>query len=109
MASRVLVIFYLTDMVLEIQGLQDTVAGTYLNAATVTVDVHKKSDDSAVTGATGLVMNYVAASNGVYRVTIPDTASIERDEQYIAKITVDAGAGLNGYWEIDMRSQVRFE
>lgn len=106
--ARVKVLYYQTDMVLEVDGLKDAVADTFINSATVTADVVKKSDDSAVTGATGLTLSYVAASNGTYRVTIPDTASFDRDERYLAKITIDGGAGLATYLEVDIQSQVRF-
>ncbi len=104
------VIFYANDNLFELLGLKNAETGAFINAgATITLDLHKKSDDSAVTGATALTMTYRAGSNGEYVTTIPDTASVDRNERYIAKITANAGAGLQGYWEIQVQSQVRYE
>ncbi len=103
------VIFYANDNLFELLGLKNAETGAFINTATVTLNLHKKSDDSLVAGAGPLNMTYRTASNGEYVATIPDTANVDRNERYIAKITADGGAGLQGYWEIQVQSQVRYE
>lgn len=107
--DNVKVLFYNNDNLLEIIGLKNAATDSFINNATVTADIHLKSDDSQVTGATGLTLAYVSGSNGNYRTTVPDTANIAQSEEYVAKITADGGAGLKGYWEILIQSQVRYE
>lgn len=103
------VIFYLNDNLFEILGLKNAETDAYINngVTAITLDLVLKSDGSAITGATGLSLTYRAASNGEWVTTIPDTASISRSAKYLAKITANSGAGLQGYWEIDVQSQVR--
>ena len=105
--SEVSVIFYGNDMVLELTDLTNEVTGVNANAATVTVSL-TDANGIAVTGDTfPKVMTYVTGSNGVYRTGLLDTLSLIRGARYIAKISADAGAGLQGYWEKDLICKVR--
>lgn len=103
------------DNVIELDELKNEVAGTFLNAATVTVTV-VDSGGTQVAGQTWpLTMNYVSGSDGKYRGTIEDVAvfnlfspsgavSKTQGFNYIAKVTADGGTGLKGFWEIPLQA-----
>lgn len=100
------VLFYLNDNLVEVLGLTNAATGAFIDSATVTCSL-VDSAGSPVTGATNISL-ITLGSGGDYRGTIPDTASIERSDTYVAQITADGGAGLMGYWEIDAQSIVRY-
>lgn len=93
------VIYYLSDNIIEVDGLINKQTGAYQNSAAVTLTV---KDDLGVniSGETWpLVMSYVASSNGKYRTTLKDTLGLVRDRFYFAHIDADAGADLRRHWE----------
>jgi hypothetical protein len=95
------------DMVLEVSGLQNKITGAYLNAAAVAVSLADAAG-VAVTGQTWpLALTYVAASDGVYRATLEESLGICKDAEYIATVTVDAGAGLKGAWVLNCIGALR--
>ncbi len=94
------------DNLIEARGLKNAASDAFINGATVTVTL-VDSAGATVTGVDALAMDYVATSNGIYRATLKDTLTITKNQQYTAKITADGGAELKGYWEIEVRSQIR--
>ena len=97
MTSQIL--FDQNSMVLELQGLKDSVSDTYINTATVAVTL-VDSDDVNVVGETWpLTMIYVASSNGNYRAILPDTLTLAVGSLYAAKISATGGVDLVGYWK----------
>lgn len=78
-----------SDNYVKLIGLRDAKTLAYDNAATVTMTLYKESDDVAVTGVIDLVLAYVAASDGDYEGTIPDTITLSDMVKYYLLITVD--------------------
>lgn len=99
--------FVASDNLLELDGLQDEAADSYLNSATVTVTLVDE-DGTNVTGQSWpTTMTYVTSSNGKYQGTIEDVAALSHGAQYTAKITANGGAGLMGYWELPVQAETR--
>lgn len=100
MSNEAQILFFGNDNLIELRGLKNEVAGTYLNAATVTVTL-KDSDGDNVAGASWpMTMSYVASSNGIYRATLPSTLSVVEDGRYTAVVAVNGGAGLVARWDL---------
>ena len=94
-------------MVLELNGLKDVIADTFLNSATVRVTLLDE-DDAEVVGETWpLTMAYIAASNGVYRATLKDTLTVTVNKVYTARVTANGGAGLQGQWDLPLVVKLR--
>ena len=105
--SNVLYLYKDNDMVIELDGLKNEVSGTYINDASVTFSL-KTMAGAAVAGQTfPAAMPYVPASNGLYRATLSDLVEMVKGTRYIVEISVEAGAGLNGKWEVDTVCQTR--
>lgn len=98
-----LALYVANDNVLELNGLIDELAGTYINSATVTYAL-KDSDGATVDSGS---MTYVSASNGVYRATLADTLSITAGESYTAVIDADGGPGLKYHSESAVIAKTR--
>lgn len=107
MATNTFTIFVNTDMVLEVANLKDVVADTLITGATVTARV-LDSGGSPVTGvADPITLTEIGGSSGLYRGTIPDTASITEGETGTIVITADGGTGLGGEWTLDWIAVLR--
>ncbi len=105
MANQVL--FYLNDMLIELVGLQNAADDSYINDATVVITL-VDSEGTEVSGEVWpLSMPYVAASDGDYRATLADTIGVTLGQQYVAKVSADAGVGLQGHWELPLTVEVR--
>jgi hypothetical protein len=103
------VIYYGNDNILEARELTNAASGDYVNDATVTVTL-ETADGVEVTGDTWpKAMGYVSGSDGKYRATLLDTLTITVGTKYVAKISANAGADLQGYWEVTLRCKMRTE
>ena len=80
----------------------------YVNDATVTVTI-KDSNGDNVAGETWPVdMDYVAASDGIYRATLAPNSNIEVDSIYTIEIDATGnGDGLVGKWEHSVKAKKR--
>ena len=85
----------LTDDLLRISGLKniDDTPSTFVNNATVTAVV-KDSAGDVVAGADSITLSYEAASDGVYKGLVPDTAAIVDADEYTLVITIVASVVL---------------
>lgn len=100
------IIFYKNDMLLELKGLKDVVLDTFVNGATVTATV-VDSDGAAVTGQSfPVTLDFVANSDGDYRVVLDSTIVLVIGKKYTAQITA-VSSGIDGYWELDLRAVIR--
>jgi hypothetical protein len=91
---------------LELRGLKDTVTDAYINDAVVSATVRDKNGD-LVTGETfPKTLNYMAASNGVYRATLAAALVIVAGEFYEVKIAA-VGNSLNGAWTEQVEAKQR--
>jgi len=105
--SSVQLIYEGNDHILELVGLQGVATGDYENAATVTVTLKDSSGVEVSGQAWPTTMTYVTGSNGRYRATLEDVLVLTSGSSYTAIIEADAGSGLKGKWELDLKCQTR--
>lgn len=83
----------------ELVGLKDASAGTYINDATVTVTMYGEDGSTEVTGETWPVtMSYVASSNGNYLGVVSADSNILVGVKYQIKISATDADGNKGEW-----------
>ena len=93
------VILYLNSMILEVDGLKDVIDDSFLNSATVTATLVDKDDIEVAGQVWPLTLDYVSASEGIYRGTIEEDIVVNVNDVYTAQISADGGAGLKGHWD----------
>ncbi len=93
------VMFEDNDMLVEVDGLQDSSDDSYLNAATVTATL-KDENGAEVSGQSmPITLGYVAASNGKYQGVLD--AAVDLDEGDTGTIEISAAEGtLEAFWEL---------
>ncbi len=101
------VLLYGNDNLLEVRGLRDEVAGSYLNSATVSVTVIDATGANVGGASWPMALAYVTGSNGNYRGTLPYTLGIAEGSRYTAIVQVNGGPGLVGRWELPCLCQAR--
>jgi hypothetical protein len=90
-----------TDNLIEVSGLLNVATGLYINNAEVTVTLKDYDSGSDVAGeAWPLTLNYVPASDGDYRATLPYDLILVEDQGLIADIIADGGVGLRRRWQL---------
>ena len=93
--------------VLDLIGLKNEIAGTFINNATVTVTIKDALGVNVSGGSWPLTMNYLATSNGNYRAFISETLPFVDKTKYIAYIDANGGANLVGHWELTFKPTAR--
>jgi hypothetical protein len=102
------IIWYSNDNIIEVTGVKNKVSDTYINNASVTVTLIDYATGAQVSGETWpLALSNVPLSNGDYRATLVDSLSLSTIKRYLAKVTVDGGTDLKGYWEINVLAKIR--
>lgn len=105
--SEISPIYYGNDMVLELADLTNETTGLNVSTATVTVTLVDAAGSNVAGDTWPKTMTYVTGSNGVYRATLLDTLTLTKGARYVARISANAGAGLQGYWEKDLICKAR--
>lgn len=94
------------DQTIRVNGLQDEVTESYLNAATVTVTL-KAKDGTEVAGETWpLTLSYVAASDGNYIGNLSDELELTAGRTYFVEITAVSGE-WKGFWRFPRAAEYR--
>jgi len=94
------------DTVVTLTGLQNAIDSSYQNSATVTCTI-KDGSGSAVSGVTfPVTMDYVAASDGIYRATIDKALAVSEGVTYYVEVTAAEG-GVDGFWRIARHATYR--
>ena len=101
------VLYFGNDMILEVRGLQNEVTGAYLNSATVTVTLIDKVGAQVAGASWPMSMAYVAASDGVYRATLPYSLSVTRNARYTAIVDINAGTGQRARFDVPVLCKTR--
>lgn len=105
--SNLTTLYVNNDTVLELRGLRDEVSGTFLNAATVTATLYD-SEGNAVSGQSWpKTLDYVAGSDGDYRVTVTHSMALTASHKYTARITADGGSGLYAQFSVPCQARAR--
>jgi hypothetical protein len=92
-----------SDNLVRLDSLTNTSSGAFINNATVTF-VLKNSSGTVIVNTT--TMNYVAASNGRYEGTIPNSTSLTQNSQYSIEITA-VGGGLTIFRKLSCIAKYR--
>ncbi len=98
--------FVANTNVLDIVGLKNAIADTFINDATVTVTI-KGPDGEDIDGDWPMTMDYVASSDGDYRAVLASELPLVANKNHLAIIDADGGAGLIGHWEKKFKPRVR--
>jgi hypothetical protein len=107
MGKEVLKIFVNTDMVLEVGNLRDSITDALITGATVTARVLDELDVLVVGTSDPITLTEVVGSAGLYRGTVPDTASLVAGDTGTIVLSADAGSGLNAEWTLNYRVEER--
>ena len=80
-----------SDNIVRLDALTNASSGAYINNATVTFSLLDSSGNIILSNQT---MTYVAASNGRYEGTLPNstTSTMTQNAQYTIQITATSGA-----------------
>lgn len=104
MSARVA--FITNTNLLEVIGLKDAIDDSFINNATVTATI-KDSTGAVVTGQVfPVTLDYVAASDGIYRASLDKALALIDDAEYTAEITAITTAG-DGFWEFPFVAETR--
>jgi len=99
--------FVANTNVLDLTGLKNEIAGSYINDAVVTVTI-KDADGVNISGAIWpMPMAYVSASNGDYRAFLASTLPFIAKAKYTAFIEASGGTNLVGHWEFHFKPTAR--
>lgn len=99
--------FHQNDNLLEVLGLKDEVAGSFLNGATVAVTVTDLKGNQVSGETWPLAMAFVGGSNGDYRATLKENLGFTAGQEYVGDITADGGAGLKARWKFRFKVRTR--
>lgn len=101
------IIYILSDNIIEVTGVTNAATGTVINDASVTLTLLDAASGIAVEGQTWpLELSYITGSSGNYRGTIIDGITVSANQNLIAEVIVDGGAGLRRYWQRPCVAQV---
>jgi hypothetical protein len=100
-------VFVANTNLLELTGLKDDVAGTFINDAAVTATVVDEDGQEVAGMVWPVTLDYVGASNGDYRAVLSDGLSLVPYKRHVARIDADAGPDRVGHWEFDFLPQTR--
>jgi len=89
------VLLFKNDNLIEVDELKDEVAGTFLNAATVTAVL---KDAAGATIGSSITLAFVSGSDGKYQGNIPDNLAVSLGDRITAEITADAGIDKQFFW-----------
>lgn len=99
--------FVANTNVLELRGLQEAIAATYINNATVSVTIKDDCGDNVAGQTWPLTMVYVTGSSGDYRATLFSTVALQAGKRYFAEISVTGPSSEIGFWRYAFRPQTR--
>lgn len=99
--------FVANTNVLELRGLQEAIAATYINNATVSVTIKDDCGDNVAGQTWPLTMVYVTGSSGDYRATLFSTVALQSGKRYFAEISVTGPSSEIGFWRYAFRPQTR--
>lgn len=93
-------IYIMSHNIIEVTGVMNAATDTFLNGADVTLTLLDTVSGEAIVGQTWpLALTYIAGSDGDYRGTILDSIELSANQNLMAEVIVDAGAGLKRYWQ----------
>jgi len=103
MSTPIVPLYLSEDNLIEWDALTDAADGTFVNDATMTFTI-KDTAEAALTGANGVSMSYVAASDGKYQGVAPSTVTYTDAATYYLEVTA-ASSGRDGFRRITCKAQ----
>lgn len=91
---------------LELNGLRNAVEGGFVNSATVVATLQDAQGVDVVGQVWPATLNYVADSDGCYRLLLADDLVITKNKRY-KLILVAQGDGLTARWEDFIQAKIR--
>ena len=88
---------------LEIIGLQDSITLAFINDATVTVTVQDDKEVDVVGMTWPATMNYIASSDGDYRIALEDDLALIHKKLYHALVRADGGSDRIASWRFPFK------
>lgn len=83
-----------SDTIIQWDGLKSCRTGNYVNAAVMTFTI-KDMAGNALAGASGIVMSYIATSDGKYQGTLQSTVALgDPGTQYFCEITATSAGDV---------------
>lgn len=104
--STIHVLLIGNDSVLEIDRLKNEVSGAFLNAASAAVTLQDTAGTAVAGASWPKQLDYVTASDGLYRCTLPAALVLTANARYTALVEVSA-AGLTASWRIECVARTR--
>lgn len=105
--SNIHILYDNNDNILEVDGLKNDLTGVFLNTATVTVTLKDATGAEVAGDIWPKAMEYLDASNGIYRTTLPYSLVMTAGSRYSAVIAADGGAGLHAEWTVECVCRAR--
>ena len=96
--STIKEIYINSDNPIDVIEVTNETTGEYINNATVTTSLVDKATGIEVAS---VALSYISGSDGSYRGIIPDDTVLTAFQKLIAKVSIDGGAGLQKYYEVD--------
>jgi hypothetical protein len=94
-----MVIFLLSDNLIQVKGLKNATTNAFINNAVVTVTLKDEAGADVVGDAWPKTLPFVGGSNGDYQATLLDTLTLVEGQQVTAILDADAGVDLHRHWE----------
>lgn len=91
---------------LELNGLRNAVMGGFVNTATVVATLQDSKGNDVVGQSWPATLNYVADSNGCYRVLLAPDLILINDKRYSLTL-VAQGDGLTAEWHSFIQAKNR--
>lgn len=91
---------------LELNGLRNAVMGGFVNTATVLATLHDLKGNDVAGQSWPAILNYVADSDGCYRVLLSHHLMLLNDKRYRLILTVQ-GDGLTAEWHSFIQAKNR--
>jgi hypothetical protein len=84
------------------KGLQNEITGLYVNDATVTATLKRKNGVVVSGQSFPVTLDYVAGTDGIYRVVLLSTLEVEVGDLLIAEVTIVAPGDSHAFFSKDI-------
>ena len=99
-------IYIENDNLITLTGLKNSLLDTYITDATVVVTVKDENGDTVTGSSWPLTMDYVAGTDGTYRVILPEALVLTKNVRYVAEVKVDS-SDLDALFKVPLVAKYR--
>lgn len=94
------IIYWQNDTLLELTGLKDEAADTFVNDATVTARVKTQGGVDVAGQSWPLTLAYLAESDGIYQGVLEAALDVDINDRLNVEVTVAAPGSLEAFFKI---------